>query len=77
MLDLKANPIATVRGDQPSGPVLETLEDGRKRTTGDLGPNQIEWLARKVYQFGPAKEQADRAKAQADAVAEQITSKAS
>ena len=53
-------------------PELETMEDGRKRTKGDLGPNQIQWLAKKVYQFGPAKEQADRALAHAAEVAKAL-----
>lgn len=64
MLDLKT--------EQPQdGPVLENV-GGYWRTKGDLGPHQIEWLAKNVYQFGPAKRQADRAITHAAEVASRI-----
>jgi hypothetical protein len=62
----------TLNEQQATGPVLEPTTNGRWKTQGDLGKHQIEWLREKVFQFGPAKDQADRAIAHAAEVAEKI-----
>lgn len=64
----------TLTEAQATGPVLESAGAGRWRTQGDLGPKQIGWLAEKVYQFGPAKQQADAAIAHSAEIASRIES---